>query len=239
LASPQKCWDGLRRRGDSSPYEKTEKTFSKRVVEAYVRDGVSTLALTLSTGEVITTTREHPFYVDGRGFVPAGRLAIGTAIVTYAGPAVRITGIRQGERARVYNFQVADTHTYFVGASGGGVWVHDADECPGDDILDTGLPCAGNPEATLHIEDAIAAGKPDVLTWDPEGAVARRSDSLRGHDPVPGKDRDGYPPATTREGGDGASVGSIGPSEHRQAGARLGGRARKLKPGSRFRTHTR
>jgi hypothetical protein len=76
--------------------EKTGETVSKRVVEAYVRDGVSTLALTLSTGEVITTTREHPFYVDGRGFVPAGRLAIGTAIVTCAGPAVRITGIRQG-----------------------------------------------------------------------------------------------------------------------------------------------
>lgn len=65
------------------------------------------------------------------------------------------------------------------------------------------------------------------LTWDPEGADARRRQDLRGIPTRSGFDRDEYPPASTREAGlqpDGssASVVYVASSENRSGGARLG-----------------
>jgi hypothetical protein len=49
------------------------------------------------------------------------------AIVTRAGPAATIVDIeRHSPNASVYNFEVADSHTYFVGKTGKGLWVHNA-----------------------------------------------------------------------------------------------------------------
>ncbi|MDX1932454.1 MAG: polymorphic toxin-type HINT domain-containing protein [Capsulimonadales bacterium] len=68
--------------------------------------------------------------------VPAGRLAIGNAIVTRAGPkaAEQTSAVAKVEplvgRIRVYNLNVADNHTFFVqDAQGKGQpkWVHN--EC--------------------------------------------------------------------------------------------------------------
>ncbi len=84
----------------------------------------TTLALTFSNGETVETTREHPFYVESEGFVNAGELGIGTSIVTRAGPSVRLVSVSSGAAQTVYNFEVADYHTYFVGQ--GEVWVHNA-----------------------------------------------------------------------------------------------------------------
>ena len=90
----------------------------------------ATLVLTFSNGETVETTREHPFYVVGRGFVAAGELGIGTSIVTRAGPTVQVASSVAGEAQTVYNFEVADYHTYFVGQSA--LWVHnDCGKIPG------------------------------------------------------------------------------------------------------------
>ena len=80
--------------------------------------------------ETLKTTRNHPLYVDGRGFVPAGGLAIGNAIVTRAGPRLIVASIKWHRSAAgfpVYNFEVANNHNYFVGKSG--VWVHNGEGC--------------------------------------------------------------------------------------------------------------
>ena len=68
--------------------------------------------------------------VEGVGFVIAGRLALGNAIVTRAGPALILAKIewKQGKQA-VYNFEVEDDHSYFVGSANGGLWVHNAGPC--------------------------------------------------------------------------------------------------------------
>ena len=92
----------------------------KQTFEKYA----TTLALTFSNGETIETTREHPFYVVGRGFVKAGELGIGSSIVTRAGPSVQVVSVEAGDAQTVYNFEVADFHTYFVGQ--GEVWVHNS-----------------------------------------------------------------------------------------------------------------
>ena len=129
----------------------TGVTEAKRVLQTTVRqtDQVLTLALTdPKTGrqEQITTTGEHPFFVDGKGFVKAGDLGIGTSIVTRAGPALTLNHLTwqndtpsnslvlDGQAHRdgyiVYNLIVEGDHTYFVGTVGGGAWVHNVDCYP-------------------------------------------------------------------------------------------------------------
>jgi A nuclease of the HNH/ENDO VII superfamily with conserved LHH/Pretoxin HINT domain len=112
---------------------------------------------------VIQVTPEHPLYVEGRGWTPAGEVIAGDMLSTVSLPIAATatrTGVRTaaaegadsawnadasatatlaagellevesnestGESATVYNFRVADHHTYFVGtpAWGFGVWVH-------------------------------------------------------------------------------------------------------------------
>src|SRR5579871_1117202 len=82
--------------------------------------------------EAITTTGNHPFYVAGVGFVEAEKLGIGCQIVTRAGPALVVQAVEWKARPEgylVYNFEVADDHTYFVGQVNGGAWVHNIGEC--------------------------------------------------------------------------------------------------------------
>lgn len=94
------------------------------------------------------------------------------------------------------------------------------------------------PQSAAHIDDAVRAGKPNTLTIDRKGAAANRRESLRGTDRVPGKDRDEFPPAMTREGGAGASVRPIKPSDNRGAGACIGAQCRGLPDGSKIRIRT-
>jgi hypothetical protein len=79
-----------------------------------------------------------------------------------------------------------------------------------------------HPEAAANAADAQKAGRPSELTVDRAGAADRRRESLQGTKPVPGKDRDEYPPAVFKEGGRGAQVRPINPSDNRGAGASIG-----------------
>jgi len=116
--------------------EKTGRTSVRRVMRTTVRhvDKVLTVALadakTHKVVERITATREHPFYVRGKGFTPAGGLAVGNAIVTRAGPALMVQSVSWHRRAvgySVFNLQIEDDHSYFAGTANGGTWVHNAD----------------------------------------------------------------------------------------------------------------
>jgi len=130
----------------------TGMTEAKRVLQTTIRQTEATLTLSLTdsrTGhvEAITTTSEHPFYVDGKGFVKAGDLGIGTSIVTRAGPCLTLSqitsrqnpllvnGLLPTNRAvvsfLVHNLIVEGDHTYFVGITGGGAWVHNLSKCAG------------------------------------------------------------------------------------------------------------
>jgi hypothetical protein len=79
-----------------------------------------------------------------------------------------------------------------------------------------------HPEAAANAADAQKAGQPSVVTVDRPGAADRRRESLQGTKPVPGKDRDEYPPAVFKEGGRGSQVRPINPSDNRGAGASVG-----------------
>jgi filamentous hemagglutinin len=88
-------------------------------------------------------------------------------------------------------------------------------------------------EAADHAADAIRAGKPNVLTIDRTGSAANREAATGGLDKVPGKHLDEYPPAMFREGGAGASVRAISPSDNMSAGACIGNACRGLPDGAR------
>ena len=82
-------------------------------------------------GEEIVTTDNHPFYVQGRGFIDAGNLLVGDKLISVNGEDLLIEDYRielTEESVSVYNFQVEDYHTYFVGECC--VWVHN-DGCGG------------------------------------------------------------------------------------------------------------
>ena len=92
-----------------------------------------------------------------------------------------------------------------------------------------------HPETAARIRDAQAASQPSVLTIERAGARSNRATSLRGHDKVPGKQLDEYPPAMFREGGAGASVRPVSPADNMGAGASIGNQCRGLACGSQVR----
>ena len=127
----------------------TGKDEAKTVTFTIERHAPSVVDVTLHdarTGkaETLTCTPEHPLFVQGQGWVEAGSVGIGTSIVSRAGPALEVTDLtweknKAEELAAgaagsslggytVYNLTVEDDHTFFVGAAGGGTWVHN--NCP-------------------------------------------------------------------------------------------------------------
>lgn len=90
-------------------------------------------------------------------------------------------------------------------------------------------------EAAAHAADAIKLGKPDVLTIARDGAPGNRKAAIGGTQKVPGKQLDEYPPAMFKEGGSGASVRAIKPSDNMSAGACIGNACRGLANGDKIR----
>ena len=79
----------------------------------------------LDTGyDTLFVTDEHPFWLQGKGWTPASKLIPGNAIATESGDILLRKVTRVEEQAQVYNFSVAESHSYFV--SENGLWVHNA-----------------------------------------------------------------------------------------------------------------
>ena len=95
----------------------TGKTELKEVQIVYVHDCDEILHLHTSYGD-IDTTSNHPFYVIGKGWVTAGELKAGDEVYRLDGSKAVVTGSeleRLDEPIKVYNLEVEDYHTYFVG----------------------------------------------------------------------------------------------------------------------------
>jgi hypothetical protein len=73
--------------------------------------------------EVIEATGLHPFWLDGKGWTLVQDLKVRDLLVSSDGTKLEIDGIEKSPRqTTVYNFMVADYHSYFV--SNLGIWVH-------------------------------------------------------------------------------------------------------------------
>lgn len=80
------------------------------------------------------------------------------------------------------------------------------------------------PETAAHIKEAINNGESQVCTIDRKGADENRELSLAGIPTKKGYDRDEWPMAMCEEGGNGASVEYVLPSDNRGAGSWVGNR---------------
>lgn len=109
--------------------EETGEVAYKEVVRTFVNTTDEIMHVTVNVGdgvlETIDSTPEHPFYVEGKGWVEASSLHAGMTIWFANGTKGTVEDItNEGleEPVTVYNFEVKDFHTYFVGDSG--VLVH-------------------------------------------------------------------------------------------------------------------
>ena len=78
-----------------------------------IRSPYKLVHLTIN-GEKIVTTDNHPFYVQGRGFIKAEGLFVGDKLISVDGKdlIVETHDIEQCEKPiTVYNFKVEDYHT--------------------------------------------------------------------------------------------------------------------------------
>lgn len=81
------------------------------------------------------------------------------------------------------------------------------------------FPAEKYPETARHIKNAIKKGASPVCTIDREGADENREKSLKNIPTKRGYDRDEYPMAMCEEGGAGADIEYISPSDNRGAGS--------------------
>ena len=80
--------------------------------------------------EHLTVTPEHPFYAEGRGFLTVSQLELGMHVTTASGTATVASLKQLPTKITVYNFEVEDAHTYFVGHTA--AWVHNTCNRPPD-----------------------------------------------------------------------------------------------------------
>ena len=165
----------------------------------------------------------------------AGIVADGVAIATPGAPGGAGLGIkatREGTEAAMRS-QADDVAAEI--AEQGARQVDEATDAATPNIREVTVSRERYPESAQHIDDAVAQGHPDVLTIDRAGATQNRAESLDGIPTRTGQDRDEFPPAMFREGGDGASVRYIDPSDNRGAGACIGNQCRGLEDGTQIR----
>lgn len=118
--------------------EETGEQAYKEVTHLYRNDKEITYELTLED-QVIETTDNHPFWVEGKGWVLAVNLQVGDKLQQSNGNTLTIDNIKivkHDELVKVYNFTVADFHTYYVSSLG--IWVHNincGDKTPGGRIF--------------------------------------------------------------------------------------------------------
>ncbi len=89
-----------------------------QVLDTYIRKVDKLVHLTINN-ETLITTVDHPFYVNGQGFIRAEALCIGSQLMDVQGNICCVEQIFHeelcDEKRTVYNFQVDDYHTYHVG----------------------------------------------------------------------------------------------------------------------------
>lgn len=95
------------------------------------------------------------------------------------------------------------------------------------------FPLSKYPETGNHIKDAISAGHSEICTIDRGGAENRRKESLKGIPTKPGFDRDEWPMAVCTEGGAGADIRYVTPSDNRGAGSWVGNQMNGYSDGTR------
>lgn len=95
----------------------TGETALKQVVQTFRNETTELIHVTVN-GEEIVCTNEHPFYSPVKGWTAACQLRAGDILVTVNGEYVIVEQVQHElleNPVAVYNFEVEDFHTYYVG----------------------------------------------------------------------------------------------------------------------------
>ncbi|MDX1920966.1 MAG: Hint domain-containing protein [Candidatus Caenarcaniphilales bacterium] len=101
--------------------EKTNKNEARTVLNAFRKETKQIVELKLKNGKFIETTPDHPFYVQSKGWVEAGKLNINDKLFDKGHSELAIESLKIVDRVvPVYNLEVEGNHTYYAH----GVLVH-------------------------------------------------------------------------------------------------------------------
>ena len=140
--------------------EETGEEGYRPVVNTFVTPDQALLAISLRDPdgrvETLEVTAPHPFQVEGLGWVQAGKLEVGDRVASAGGASLEVIAADPtGRTTTVYNVEVEEFHTYFVGEAG--AWVHndckdkDKDKEAPKKNKKTGEKCKGDGDcATGH-----------------------------------------------------------------------------------------
>jgi len=110
--------------------EETGEKSLQEVVHLITGEGVKDLVdITLASGEMITATQGHPFYLpETKQWMDAGKLTPEQRLLDIYSSQIKISGFQDYTSIKkVYNLTVASDHTYYVGTSQ--VLAHNASKC--------------------------------------------------------------------------------------------------------------
>ena len=203
--------------------ELTGETGLQEIVRTMVREIDHTIEL-YTEEEIIETTAEHPFLTDN-SWKDATDLQTGDKIRSRNEEDIEIKDVKFSYRPRkVYNFEVSNWHTYFVGAL---VWlVHNAEKCISKIFK---ISRKKYPNHVKLIEEAKREGLPTRLKrgagkkaakknrYEAQKAIRKKQGG-----PKEGFDYDEYPYASTQQGGKGAKIKEVPSSENQEVGRNLG-----------------
>ncbi|MEM7185000.1 MAG: polymorphic toxin-type HINT domain-containing protein [Spirochaetota bacterium] len=106
--------------------ENTGKSLYRKVTELFYHEVDTLFVLKLGNGETIQTTWNHPFWIENKGWTEAKDILPGNKLITPEGVLEVLSNHQKYvSDISVYNFEVEETHSYFVGEIG--FWVHNYD----------------------------------------------------------------------------------------------------------------
>ena len=151
--------------------EKTGNKSLQEVVHLIQGEGVKKLVdIELMSGEVITATAEHPFYIpETQEWLDASELSINDALLNLMDSTTLITDIKEYSKlAKVFNLTVANDHTYYVGEYG--VLSHNVGSC----VSAYTIGISTTLQATRKSKGGLRGGHHAPYLWG--GSVSNRID---------------------------------------------------------------
>ena len=113
-----------------------EQSDYKEIVQTFENETEELVHISVADDEIVTTPK-HPFYVPHEGWTSAIDLRAGDILVLSNGEYVIVEKVQHEileNPVKVYNFEVQDFHTYYVGENS--VLVHNS--CTPEEIYSFG-----------------------------------------------------------------------------------------------------
>jgi hypothetical protein len=167
--------------------EHTGAVSVNRITELFIHEVKLLFELRFEDGSIIETTWNHPFWVDGLGWTDAGNLKVGDRTVVLNDQRLMVMSVKEhrlDQPVHVYNIEVENDHTYFVGPRG--VVVHNyLEEAPTiaeTDFLESVQDNLAEAIESLGWESAAnwLRGDGYVPNTDPAQELARIAEEVEG-----------------------------------------------------------